>query len=141
MPTIESEVLENEKQLDIKTQEYLELLIEEEAGSIDEKSIKKTKQAEEACERVEVFVDKFGTFLKELKVKVELGQAGFDKVKADVLKLNELFGQDKDAKPKELFNLFSEFARQFLDSAEKLKRQQEVEEKKAQAQILKDKKA
>jgi hypothetical protein len=92
LPTIESEVLENEKQLDIKTQEYLELLIEEEAGSIDEKSIEKRKQAEEACERVEVFVDKFGTFLKELKVKVELGQAGFDRIKVDVLKLNELFG-------------------------------------------------
>ena len=138
---IESEVLENEKQLDIKTQEYLELLIQEEAGEIDEKLIEKRKQAEEACERIEVFVDKFGSFLKELKIKVELGLAGLEKVKADVLNLNELFGQDKDAKPKELFNLFSEFAKQFLESAEKLQRQQEVEEKKAQAQLLKDKKA
>ena len=79
--------------------------------------------------------------MKELKIKVELGLAGLEKVKADVLNLNDLFGQDKDAKPKELFNLFSEFAKQFLELAEKLKRQQEVEEKKAQAQLLKDKKA
>lgn len=51
-----------------------------------------------------------------------------------MLKLNELYGVDKDAKPKELFNLFTEFSKQFLEAAEKLQRQHAQEEKKMQAQ-------
>lgn len=74
-------------------------------------------------ERLEAFTEKFGALLKELRIKIDIGKAGFERIKADVLTLNELFGQDKDAKPKELFNLFTEFAKQFLESAEKLKRQ------------------
>ena len=71
---------------------------------------------------MEVFTEKFGSFLKELKIKLEIGQAGYERVIKEVLELNELFGQDKDAKPKELFILFSEFGKSFLESAEKLKR-------------------
>lgn len=70
-----------------------------------------------------MFTDKFGAFLKELRIKIDIGKAGFERIKADVLTFNELFGQEKDAKPKELFGLFTEFAKQFLESAEKLKRQ------------------
>jgi len=39
-----------------------------------------------------LYIEKFGSFLKELKIKLDIGKAGFERVKADVLTLNELFG-------------------------------------------------
>jgi hypothetical protein len=51
---------------------------------------------EERVERLEVFTEKFGSFMKELKIKCDIGQAGFDRLKADVITFNELFGQDKE---------------------------------------------
>ena len=51
---------------------------------------------EERVERLEIFTEKFGSFMKELKIKCDIGQAGFDRLKADVITFNELFGQDKE---------------------------------------------
>jgi hypothetical protein len=89
----------------------MELLLKEESGDIEPSDIELRKAAEDKVERLEVYIDKFGSFLKELKIKLEIGKAGFERAKSDVFKLNELFGQDKDAKPKELFGLFTDFAR------------------------------
>ena len=118
----------------------MELLIKEEAGDINEDDVQQRRLTEEKVERLEIFTEKFGVFLKELKIKCEIGKVGYERLKDVVIAFNILFGQDKDTKPKELFGLFIEFAKQFLQSAEKLKIKQENEEKKRQVTLAKEKK-
>ena len=54
------------------------MLMKEEGGDLSE--LEERKITEEKVDRLEIFVDKFGSFLKQLKVKVEIGKAGYERV-------------------------------------------------------------
>jgi hypothetical protein len=43
-------------------------------------------------ERLEIFTEKFGVFLKELKIKCEIGKVGYERLKDEVIAFNILFG-------------------------------------------------
>jgi len=100
----------------------MEILLKEEAGDLDPDDIEKRIKVEEAVEQLEVFVEKFGSFHKEFKAKTELGCVLYEKVSVGMGELIELYVLDKKAEPKDLFNTFIEFQRQFMESAEKLEK-------------------
>ena len=96
-------------------------MLKEECGELNENDRKEREQLEQDIENFEIYIEKFGTFAKELKSKVDYAEGELQTLTEQVAKLTKVYGLDASAiPPKEFFEIFYTFAKEFQEAYKKL---------------------
>ena len=100
--------------LAIASQNLESSMLKEECGEATEKDRKEREQLEQEIENLEIYIEKFGTFQKELKEKVEYAQGELETLTDQITKLTKSYGLDAgNIPPKEFFEIFYQFSKEF----------------------------
>ena len=96
-------------------------MLREECGEATPKDREERESLEQDIENLEIFTEKFGTFRKELKDKVDYAHGELEELTKQVADLTRSYGWDpKDIPPRELFEVFYVFSKEFGDAYKKL---------------------
>ena len=106
-------------------------MLKEECGEFIEKDREERKDIEQQIENSEDFLAKFSEFLKELKAKVEYAKTELEELTKLVGELIKAYGMDpKDVPPKEFFEIFYNFQKEFTQTYKNLLQKQKAAEEK-----------
>ena len=89
-------------------------MLQEECGEVTNEEREMRDKLEQDIEALEIFIDKFEGFSKELAMKVEYATAELEMLTKQTVTLTVKYGLDPSTvPPKELFEIFFTFGKEF----------------------------